>query len=487
MFWLGSASLVSRVIDALAMIIVLGFLTREELGLATLAWSVTTLLETLNGLGINTALIQRPQLDDDDSASAHWYAVLTAIVLIGLVALGAPLLARFYDAPTLAPLIWVSSSKLLFVGLANVPLALLSRRLDFRTLGAVTSGATLLSAVLTIALAAAGAGAWAPLLGNTAHGLFQWLGTLVVAPFWPRLVLSPARLRPMIKPGLSVAGAGTVGQLTKNLDYFVVGQLGGFGTLGSYRVAFELAMAPTLAILQVINRSALPVFSRLASDVSALRDAFAWTARSALLLVLAPLLLVFFEGSTIVVLLGKQPEPYLETVLQCLCGAALLRTIAQAYPQVFVAKGYPHRSLIEAVATVCLLSLSLVLCLVGLESWPVMVRVALAWLLAYVALQPVDVWLARDLIPGNVRALFASLKAPLLLALLLGALLEVALPFSPLEAPGLRMLVHGGLIVALYVLGLRTVVGVKARGLLARRAPGSKAPDGQPARGEPVA
>lgn len=487
MFWLGSASLVSRVIDALATIIVLGFLSREDLGLATLAWSVTTLLETLNGLGINTAVIQRPVLDDDDSASAHWYAVLTSLVLIALVALGAPLLARFYDAPTLAPLIWVSSSKLLFVGLANVPLALLSRRLDFRTLGAVTSGATLLAAVLTITLAAAGAGPWAPLLGNTAHGLFQWLGTLVVAPFRPRLVLSPSRLRPMIKPGLSVAGAGTVGQLTKNLDYFVVGQLAGLGALGSYRVAFELAMAPTLAILQVINRSALPVFSRLANDAKALREAFAWTARSALLLVLAPLLLVFFEGSTIVALLGKPTEPYLDTVLQCLCLAALLRTVAQAYPQVFVAKGYSHRSLIEAVATVCLLSLALVVCLLGLESWPVMVRVALAWLLAYVALQPVDVWLARDLIPGNVRALFESLRGPLLLALLLGVLFELVLPFSPLSAPGLRALVHGGLIVVLYVLGLRLVVGVRARGLLPRRAAASQSPDGEPARSEPVA
>jgi O-antigen/teichoic acid export membrane protein len=291
----------------------------------------------------------------------------------------------------------------------------------------------------------------------------------------------------MIKAGLSVAGAGSVGQLTKNLDYFVVGQLAGLGTLGSYRVAFELAMAPTLAILQVINRSALPVFSRLAGDVTALRNAFAWTARSALLLVLAPLLLVFFEGSTIVTLLGKEPEPYLRTVLQCLCGAALLRTIAQAYPQVFVAKGFPARSLIEAVATICLLTLMLVLCLLGLESWPVMVRVALAWLLAYVALQPVDMWLARELIPGNVRALFGSLRAPLLLALLLAVLLQLTLPLSPIRAPGLRALLHGGLIVGLYVLGLRVVVGVTARGLVPRRAAASTPPDGETARGEPVA
>ena len=58
LLWLGTSNLLSKVLDALSAIFVLRFLSKEELGLATLAWATTTLVESFNGLGIGGALIQ---------------------------------------------------------------------------------------------------------------------------------------------------------------------------------------------------------------------------------------------------------------------------------------------------------------------------------------------------------------------------------------------------------------------------------------------
>jgi O-antigen/teichoic acid export membrane protein len=465
MLWLGSASFASKIIDALSLIIVLRFLTREELGTATLAWSITTFVESFNGMGINAAVVQRAKLGDDDVASAHWYAVTTSIAFMLLVCVLAPPLSQLYGAPELSPMVQLSSCKLLFVGLANVPLALLSRGLKFRTLGAVASGATLFSATLTIVLAAAGAGAWAPLLGNTAHGLFQFVGVCVFAPLWPRFSMSLSRLRPMIGPGLNVAAGSALSQLTRNLDYFVVGHIAGLATLGTYRVAFDLAMAPTLAILQVMGRSALPVYSRLAGDVDALTKALAWTVRNTALLALGPLLLVFFEGESVFLLLGKGADPGLVPVLRCLCVAALLRTLVQPYPHLLVAWGRAGRGLLEAVLTTVLLSVTLALCVRFLVFWPVPLRIACAWILTYLSLPALEIQLTRDIVPQAAVRVLRSLYAPLGVALSVTAVMGIIGWLSPLGPGALRAATHGGLVVLLYVFAVRQWAGVRLRRL----------------------
>jgi O-antigen/teichoic acid export membrane protein len=466
MVWLGSASLVAKLVDTLSLIVVLSFLSREQLGLATLASSVVAFLESLNGLGIGTAVIQRRDLSASETAGAHWYSIFVGLGLTAFAFLIAPVFAAIYSAPELTLMTRVAAAKLLFVSMATVPLGLLSRDLQFRNVGVISTVATVLSSGLTIVLAAAGAGAWAPLVANTAHGLFQLLGVCVLAPLFPRPTLAFARIRPLISAGVHVAGGSVFGQVTRNLDYFVVGRFAGLGTLGTYRIAFDLAMGPMVAILNVIGRSALPVYSRLAAQLPELTRAFGWTVRSLCLLILAPLLLVFLEGERIFELLAKTPEPYTLTVLRLLCLAAFLRAVSQPFSQVLVALGHTRRNLLEAFSSTLLLSVSMALSIVVVTGYPVAVRVGIGWLVAYVLQVGVDLLLTRGLLPGIARALGRALLAPLSVALLVALATLLVRPLLPFGDAPWHVVTHGALVVGFYVLGLRTLAGVRLRGLV---------------------
>jgi O-antigen/teichoic acid export membrane protein len=465
MLWMGSATLVAKVVDTAAIVIVLGFLSREQLGLATLATSVIAFLESLNALGIGMALIQRRELSQAEKASAHWYSILVGLALTALAALGAPLFARLYSAPELTLMTQVGAIKLLFVGMATAPIALLSRDLRFREVGLISTGATVLTSAVTIVLAASGAGAWAPVLANTAHGLFQLLGACVLIPFFPRPRLSFALLRPLIRAGMHLAGGSLLSQVTRNLDYFIVGRFGGIGTLGTYRIAFDLAMAPMQVVLNVIGRSALPVYSRLATQLPELLLAFGWTVRSLWMLGLAPILLVFLEGERLFELLAKTPEPHTLTVLRCLCVAALLRAASYPFPQVLTAIGHTRRALMEALSSTVLIALSMT-AWVAFGSGPVAVRVGIAWFVAYVLQLGVDLLLTRNLLPGIGGALLRALPVPLGIALLVGSVTLLVAPLLPFDATPWPALARGVFVVALYLLGLRLLAGVRLRALL---------------------
>ena len=58
MLWLGSATVAARLLDVAATLAVVGLLSKAQMGLATMAISACTVLESLSGLGIGYALVQ---------------------------------------------------------------------------------------------------------------------------------------------------------------------------------------------------------------------------------------------------------------------------------------------------------------------------------------------------------------------------------------------------------------------------------------------
>jgi len=455
--WLGSASLAAKVVDALTGVILLGLLSKRELGISTMAWTATTFAEAFNGFGVGTAIVQARTVSARTAASAHWYAVAINAGLVLLLYSVAPLIAVSFRMPELVFMVRVSACKLLFVGLAHVPLALGSRDLRFERLGAIASTATLLSSVITVALAALGLGAWAPLLGNTAHGVFQWLGASLLVPFFPRPQLAWQEVRPLATTGWNLTAAGATGQVARNLDYVLLGWIGGADALGSYRIAFELAMAPTQAVLQVAHRFALPVYARVAEAGSQLAAAVVWAARSTLLIVCAPLLFSFLFAEDLLLVLGKTSGGTTVAALRLLCCAAFLRALAQAPLTVMVAMGRSRLVLLEALASAFLLGGSLALCSLLLRGVAAEVRLAAGWALAYMVLAPLELVVVRTFMPGVVVGVLRSARAPLLVTGAAGLLSHVIARLLPLDAGAPRLLVHGTITAVLYAAGARRV------------------------------
>ncbi len=465
LLWLGSATAVARILDALAMVLVLRFLTREQIGLATLAWSVTVFVECFNGLGIGTATLQQPELTDTQTSSAFWYASGIACILALGVALAAPWIARLYGAPELTSMIRVSASKLLFVGGAAVPLALLAREMRYKALGSVTTIATLLSGLTTLSLAAAGKGAWAPLIGNIVSGAAQLLGATALCRAYSRRVFEWRAIRPMARIGLHISGSVAVVQLSRNLDYLLLGRLVSTAALGGYRVAFDLAMAPSIAILQVGNRTALPVYARVGRELEKLRSAWLWTVRTVTLMTIPVMALVFIDGERILALLGKSGWPHAGAAIRLLTFSAFLRGIVETIPSVYVAAGKSQLSLLHSMLNLVLVGLSMVLGLHWFASDDPVLVTAGAWAVATLLLVLASLLISRRAVGLSPRALTLALVKPCVVFTMVAVGLLLVRPLAP-DSPALALLVDLLVTLAIYAASLRLVVGVKLRNLL---------------------
>jgi O-antigen/teichoic acid export membrane protein len=391
---------------------VVGLLTQEQMGLGVLALSTCAIVESLSGLGIGNALIQGRAVTPEEESRLFW---LTSVVGLGLglsLAALAPVLALTYRDAELTPLVAVSGFKLLLVGVSVVPLSLLSKQLKFKDIGTVQTWASLGEGLTKITLAIGGAGAWALVLGNVARGLVLLVALGLLSAFRPRSPWAPARVGRLVRFGLQLSGSNALYQAYKNADYFLVGKLLGVDALGLYRVAFDVAMQPTDAIITLTGRVGFPVYSRLATDLPALRATFLTNTRSLFLMVVPVATFIFFAAAEVLALLGKERWAGSVPLVQMLVWAGLMRAATVMFAQVYVAMGRPRYAMLESLVTLVLLVGSFWF---GLRVFPELglLSVCVAWLLVYPLLLVGHLLLIRRLIslpPGSyLRALASGL------------------------------------------------------------------------------
>jgi len=88
--------IIAKITDFGTILVVLRFLTKEQLGAASLVVAFGAVIEAFDGLGASTALVQAPSLSRLQLDSLFWVIVAAACVMAGLTLLVAPYIASLY-------------------------------------------------------------------------------------------------------------------------------------------------------------------------------------------------------------------------------------------------------------------------------------------------------------------------------------------------------------------------------------------------------
>jgi O-antigen/teichoic acid export membrane protein len=469
MLWLGSATLAARLLDVGATLAVVSLLSKEQMGLASLALSACAILESLSGLGIGSALVQANEVSRDEESSLFWITSAGGVAL-GLILLGiSPLLTATYEEARLGPLLWASALKLVLVSMGVVPMQLLSKALKFREIGTVQTLSSLGEGVTKIVCAFSGAGAWSLVLGNIARGLMLLLAVLAFSGFRPRLHCSGQEARRFLGFGMKVVGSSVLSQLYRNSDNFLVAKLLGMEALGLYKVAFDIAMQPTDAIIIVVGRVGFPVYARLSADLPALRTTFLSNLESILLLVAPVAAVIFFAAHPLLGLIGDGRWAVAVPAVRVLVWAALLRSATTMFSSLYVALGKPQYSTLEAAITLLGLSVSFWL---GLTSFPELgvLSVCYAWVLVCPLMLAGHLLLSRQLIGLPIGTYLKKLAVgvgPIPLIVVGLSVLDRVLHVAQTGAAHVALLALAALL--LHWAYLRWVLQKRLRDLLPRR------------------
>jgi PST family polysaccharide transporter len=234
---MGAANVVKIALQLALLPIMARLLGPAEFGLYSLALPTVVFVIMLADGGLGNSLAREDPNARTVWSSAFWAVQISCLVLTGAVVVWSHLLAAVASQPQLPPLMSVLSLSLILLGFCIIPSA---RLLQAGRIGAAAwadLGATLFGALVGVAMAATGWGAWS-LVG-------QYLSTFVLrvlllnllAPFVPAFTLTLKPLLPHLAVGGGAVGIRLVDFAGRLIENSMVSRFVGAAPLGSYSLS----------------------------------------------------------------------------------------------------------------------------------------------------------------------------------------------------------------------------------------------------------
>ncbi|MDZ4673937.1 MAG: lipopolysaccharide biosynthesis protein [Gemmatimonadota bacterium] len=376
--WIGALRWSAQILNWLSTLVVIRLLSPEDYGIVGMATVFIGVAAVLSEFGLGSAVVALPALDSREVAELNGGAVLLSIVMAIVALLSAPLLAHFFNEPALRLVVPVLSLGFVLEGIRTVPVAMLSRRLAYRSTAMLDFGRQAGSAVLVLALAWLGTGYWALVGGNLGGSLVATLWVLAIH----RQPLAVPRLAHLARPltyARHILGSRIAWQAYRNSDFLIAGRLFGADLLGYYTVAWNLASLPGEKLGNIITAATGPFFAAIQHDRAALRHHFLRVTEM-LSLIILPVLVGFLLVADLAVplLLGDRWMPAV-TPLRLLIGYAAVQAVVSPVSQVLNVTGNTRTSMLSGVLALLVLPPTF---LVGAHFWGIN-GIALGWLATY--------------------------------------------------------------------------------------------------------
>lgn len=339
--WVSIARIFAEVVAFSAGIVLAHLVSPAEFGRLAVAVIVNEMAEAITGQGLGNALVQRRVLRRSHLQGGMAIGIGAGVSLMGLTLLLGPLLITPLFGAQTATLFELFSVVFLISGIKIVPLAILQRKLDFRTSSLVELSGSLLSAVVAVTLAASlGLQAKSYVFGQIAAGLLTLaLVLLATKPPLPRLRL--AEIRELLSFGLPAAFAGLTWVIQRNIDYMILGARLSAAQVGYYYRAYTVSFEGESKVSGIIARLALPVYSRT-EDLAHMRSLRARIVRANVTSVFPVLgLFIVLAPEVMPWLFGAHWQPAVLPA-QILAVAGMAATVNNANSPLLLAAGRPR-------------------------------------------------------------------------------------------------------------------------------------------------
>lgn len=272
--WSAVQTLGSRLLTVATFVLLAHLLEPRAFGLVAFASVAIAFLTIFVQQGFGQALVQTPTLEKRHLDTAFWVSLGFGTVLaLVVVALSVPV-AHLFALPEVAPVLQVLSLGFVLSALSSTQVAILQRRMAFRSLAIRLTVANLVGAVLGVVLALLGAGVWA-LVAQTLSAAAVSVGIVWTVSDWrPGLAVTRATYRELFSFSRNVVGQNIAGFFLRRSDDFFIGAFLGPTLLGIYSVAYRLLIVMMDISINTVSGVALPTFSRLQAEPERLRRAY---------------------------------------------------------------------------------------------------------------------------------------------------------------------------------------------------------------------
>ncbi len=337
--WTGAGQVVRQLVQVGSSVALVRLLVPGDFGLIGMAMFFIGIGQLIADFGIGAAVMQSRTDDRIVLSSCFWLNLVVAGLLAAMVLAGAPLIGSFYARSDLVPVVAALSVNLLISGLMVVPSALLARAMRFAVLANIQVVASVIGALVAIALAWAGFGVWALVAQPLCASATNLIACFAAERWYPRFEFSWVKVLPLVRFSGALLGTNLVGYMIRNADSVLVGRVLGAGPLGYYSMAIQLMLYPLQHVSSVFVRVLFPTLVQIKDDLPRLRAAYL-KAVASIALVTFPIMggLFALADDFVLVVFGPQWAE-MAPLLKVLAWVGMLQSVGTTVGTIYMSTG----------------------------------------------------------------------------------------------------------------------------------------------------
>ena len=252
-------------------IVLARLLTPDDYGTIGMLMIFIAVANTFVDGGFGSALIQKKEPTKEDYSTIFWWNMLLSVVLYGLLFLGAPAVARFYNLPLLCDVLRVQGIVLIINALSIIQQNQLRKQLKFKRLATVTVISATLSAGIAIILAYMGWGVWALVAQQLMLSGFNAVQLWILNKWYPAFVFSKESFKQLFGFGGFILASNLINTFCNEIKGLLIGRFFSPATLGFYTQAYKLEQVVSTSFSNVVDQVSYPVLAELQNNNESLK------------------------------------------------------------------------------------------------------------------------------------------------------------------------------------------------------------------------
>lgn len=326
-------------IQFIVMVLLARLLLPEEFGIIVLVAVFITIANILAQSGLNTALIQKKNVDEIDLSSVFYFNLAVSTLLYILLFFTSPYIAVFFNEPQLTNLIRILSITILIGSFNSIQNAIIARNMAFRKLFFSSLFASIVAGIVGIFMALAELGLWALVGQQLTNQVLVTVILVFTVKWWPKMLFSLSRVKVLFSFSWKLMVSSVIDTIYSNILTLIIGKLFSAATVGFYNRGEQF---PSLIISNIngsIQSVLLPTLSASQENTQRVKELVRRSIVTSCYLIFPMMVgLAVIAKSLVMVLLTEKWLPSVPFI-QIFCGVYALWPVHTANLQAINALG----------------------------------------------------------------------------------------------------------------------------------------------------
>lgn len=312
-----------QILNFIIGIVLARVLSPSDYGVYSILLIFISIGQTAVVAGLNSALIQRADIDEDDYSTVYTVSLIVAFGVYCILYILSPLISEIYASPNVVMPLRILSLVLFPQALYSVVNARIARRMEFPMAAKISIISVIIAGIISVLMAINSAGVWSLVVQQILTYTVLPVAYCIRSRWIPKICFKANRFRALFGFGSKVLVADLVNSIYANIQGMIIGVKYSADSLGF----FNKGQIFPRTIMQTVNGSIenvmFPVYSDMQNDKKAMGKTILENAKLISFFVFPMMIGLFAVSNEVITLLLTEKWIECVGIVQIFCIAYL--------------------------------------------------------------------------------------------------------------------------------------------------------------------